>query len=83
MPDLDPNHLAHQQPDIVMIKAAGFRSQPPDHSSKNNSRSSGCRARQTMHSRRIVDSGDPARRGLLAFRSVITFKLMYARIKDA
>ena len=50
MPGSDPNHLAHQQPHVVMRRAAGFRSQPPDHSPKSVSKSSGCRARQNIHS---------------------------------
>eukprot|EP00965_Chrysotila_dentata_P120672 3990780-Pleurochrysis_carterae.AAC.1 len=36
MPGSDPNHLAHQQPNVVMRRAdARFRSQPPDHSPKS------------------------------------------------
>eukprot|EP00965_Chrysotila_dentata_P130088 4300590-Pleurochrysis_carterae.AAC.1 len=45
MPGSDPHHLAHQQPHVVMRRAAGFRSQPTDHSPKSVSKSSRCRAR--------------------------------------
>eukprot|EP00965_Chrysotila_dentata_P103006 3400284-Pleurochrysis_carterae.AAC.1 len=41
----DPNHLAHQEFHRERKKAAGFRSQPPDHSPKSVFRASRGRAR--------------------------------------
>eukprot|EP00965_Chrysotila_dentata_P045097 1498276-Pleurochrysis_carterae.AAC.1 len=47
MPGSGPNHLAHQQPHAVMRRAAGFLSQPPDHSPKSAFRLSRGRARRS------------------------------------